>query len=66
MPSLPSSSTAAGSATEDWLWEGTAIVHSTFGTGRVAHVGPHKRAVSVTGAGGTQQFCEAHRASYRP
>ena len=32
---------------EDWTTPGTAVVHTTFGTGVVAHVGPHKGEVAV-------------------
>jgi hypothetical protein len=40
-------STVSGADAEDWLLEGTAIVHAAFGTGRVAHVGPYKGVQTV-------------------
>jgi hypothetical protein len=114
---VPSPATVSEANAEDWLQEGTAIVHATFGTGRVVRVGPYKGAraawvdfdrgyrktldpeyasphvrlrspadadsaldpaikcdacgdrpvvVTIAGAGGTQQFCEAHTTRYRP
>ena len=100
-----------------WMAEGAEVVHSTFGTGKVVHVGtykgseavwvdfdrgdrktldpqyaaPHIRrrtdrdpktppnpeircdtcgrrpvAVTIGGAGSTQQFCEDHKSDYDP
>lgn len=43
----PSPSTVSDENADDWLLEGTAIVHSTFGTGRVVRVGPYKGARAV-------------------
>ena len=41
---VPSPSMVSETNAEDWLLEGTAIVHSTFGTGRVVRVGLYKGA----------------------
>jgi hypothetical protein len=38
---VPPPSTRGEANSENWLLEGTAIVHATFGTGRVVRVGPH-------------------------
>ncbi len=44
---MPSPSTVSEANAGDWLMEGTAIVHATFGTGRVVRVGPFKGARTV-------------------